>query len=95
MQFLSSFSILIYLVVGAVLGATIFPRRLLWANNRLITIGLALVLFTMGASLGGSPTLLADLAAAGSQAAVLAVAATAGSVLVVWLLTRLFVRGRE
>ena len=90
MNFLSSFSILIFLALGILLGATIFPKKLLKLNNKLITIGVALLLFSMGASLGGSPTFFEDVVSAGGQAAVFAVATVAGSVLMVWLLTRLF-----
>ena len=90
----SSFFILLFLVAGLLLGMTVFPKKLLKANSLLMTVGIALVLFCMGASLGSSPTLLADLTEAGTVAIALSVASVAGSVLVVWLLAKLFERGQ-
>ncbi len=86
--------ILLFLVAGLLLGMTVFPKKLLKANGMLMTAGIVLVLFCMGVSLGSSPTLLADLTEAGSAALVLSLSAVAGSVAVVWLLAKLFERGR-
>ena len=90
----SSFCILLFLLAGLLLGLSVFPKKLLKANNLLLTAGIALVLFCMGVSLGSSPTLGADLAQAGVSALVLSVAAVAGSVAAVWLLAKLFKGGR-
>ena len=90
MQLFASFSTLIYLAVGIGIGLTLFPKKFLKWNSKLQVLGIALLLFAMGASLGGSPTLLEDIKSAGGQAILFALATIAGSVLMVYLLTRLF-----
>lgn len=84
------FGILLFLVAGLVLGATVFPKRWLGINSRFITAGLVIVLFSMGVTLGGSPTFVQDIMSAGGQAAVFAVATIAGSVFFVWLFASFF-----
>lgn len=88
---LGTFSILGWLVGGVVIGALLRVRpRHQKIVDGVITAGVALVLFFMGVSLGGGPDLVRDLAAAGGPAAVMALCTVGGSVLAVWLLTRIF-----
>jgi uncharacterized membrane protein YbjE (DUF340 family) len=76
------------LVLGVVAGATgLLPAIFLPWLSRLTTLGLALLLFTMGAQIGANPLLLASLQTLGLQAAALAISTVLGSILAVWLLT--------
>ncbi len=89
LDFLGSFSLIVYFLLGIGVGLTVFPKRWLKANDRVQTAGICLTLFSMGASVGSSPTFLEDLRTAGLQAVAFALATMAGSVLAVWLLSRL------
>jgi uncharacterized membrane protein YbjE (DUF340 family) len=76
------------LVVGVLAGATgRLPSSLLSWLSRLSTLGLSLLLFTMGAQIGASPLVLDSLQTLGLQAAALAIGTVMGSLLAVWLLT--------
>ncbi len=87
-DFLGPFSLIIFFVIGIVIGATVFPLKWLKINGWLQIIGIALTLFSMGASMGGSPTFLTDLRSAGVKAFLYAIVTIAGSVLAVFLLCR-------
>lgn len=82
---LGPFFLIALFSVGILIGATIFPIRWLKIGSVLQTAGIALLLFSMGVSMGGSPTFLQDIKDAGLQALVYAVFAIAGSVFLVWL----------
>ena len=86
-------SVLIVLVVGILLGATIFPVKFLGINNKISQAGVVITLFAMGASLGSSPTFLADLEEAGLTALVFSAATVLFSVLAVWLIAKKFFYG--
>ncbi|MEA5010758.1 MAG: LysO family transporter [Angelakisella sp.] len=92
---LANFAILGWLLGGILIGATIFPRKWLGIVSRMVTLGVILVLFCMGLSLGGSPTLVQDLTQAGWEAVLFAAATIAGSVAVVALVARLFFSNKE
>lgn len=92
---LGSFSILAWLAGGVIIGALLQSRRWQKAVDGAITAGVALILFFMGVSLGSGPDLLRDLAQVGLPAAVMALCTVGGSVLVVWLLSRLFSRKED
>lgn len=83
-------SILLVLGVGILLGAFLFPKKLLGLNNKLSQAGVILTLFAMGASLGSSPTFLADLKEAGLLAILFSVSTVVFSVLAVWWVSRRF-----
>lgn len=83
-------SILLVLGIGILLGATVFPKKFLGLNNKLSQAGVVLTLFAMGASLGSSPTFLADLKEAGLLAALFSVSTVVCSVLAVWWVGRRF-----
>lgn len=87
-------SILLVLGVGILLGATVFPKKFLGLNNKLSQAGVVLTLFAMGASLGSSPTFLQDVKEAGLLAILFSVCTVAGSVLVVWWISRRFFHKR-
>ena len=92
MKILSSLVVLLPLIAGLGLGATVVPVKYAKLNDRLLTASVGLLLFIMGLSLGAGPTLLEDLRQAGVQAVALTLAAVAGSVLVVHILARIFFR---
>lgn len=94
---LASFSILAWLLGGIAIGALVFPKKWLKAVDGAITLGVGLVLFFMGVSLGGDPSFFQNLLASGLPAAVMSLCTVGGSVLAVWLLSRLFLRrgGKE
>ena len=88
-DFLGPFSLIVYFAVGIIIGVTIFPLRWLRLNGWLQTAGIALTLFSMGASMAGSPTFLTDLRTAGVRAFLFAAVTIAGSVLLVYILSRI------
>lgn len=92
MDFLGIFSLIAVFVIGIVLGATVFPRKWLKANSWLQVIGIALTLFSMGASMAGSPAFLADLRTAGIKAFLYALVTIAGSVICVHILCKLVMK---
>ncbi len=74
------------LAVGLLVGYRGWlPERALAWTGRITTGGLYLLLFTMGAKIGTNPAILNNLGSLGWQAAVLAVAAVTGSILVLHL----------
>jgi uncharacterized membrane protein YbjE (DUF340 family) len=76
------------LVAGVLAGATgLLPASLLTWLSRLTTLGLSLLLFTMGAQIGANPVVLDNLQTLGLQAAALAISTVTGSLMAVWLLT--------
>ena len=94
-DFLGPFSLIVFFVIGIVIGATAFPLKWLKINGWLQIVGIALTLFSMGASMAGSPTFLADLRSAGIKAFLYAIVTIAGSVLAVFLLCRAIMKKGE
>ncbi len=81
-------SILIFLLIGMVIGWKCFPEK--W-NKLNINIQLAstlVLIFSMGVSLGSRPGFIHELANMGLRSFVFAALAIAGSILVVYPLTR-------
>ncbi len=92
MDLLGSFAILVFLLIGIGLGLTFFPKKWLKYNNILQTVGISLTLFTMGVSLGGSPTFVEDMKQAGWQGFLFALVTVLGSIVMVYILVRLFLK---
>lgn len=85
--------IVVFLVLGAVLGWTsLIPRRFDRLAARLTLAGLVLLLFLMGAMIGSNASVLAHIGQLGLKAALIALLAVAGSVVVTWAV---FGRQRE
>lgn len=74
--------------LGVLVGATIFPKGLKPLNSFLQTAATALLIFTMGVSLGSRPNFLSELAEIGLQSLALAAVPTVLSVAVVYPLSR-------
>ncbi|MGE5560564.1 MAG: lysine exporter LysO family protein [Chloroflexota bacterium] len=77
--------IIVFLVAGAICGYTgLIPRRFDRLASQLTLAGLVLLLILMGAMIGGNADVLAEIGQLGRKAAIIAVLAVAGSVLVTW-----------
>jgi len=80
------------LILGAVLSGCLLgalhlvPAFLLPWLDRLMAAGLAVLLFSMGVSIGANPQVLGNLPALGVKSVLLAAGAVLGSILVAWLL---------
>lgn len=82
--------ILVVMVVGAVVGATVFPVQLKGLNEKLTFISTALLIFSMGANLGGRDAFLEELGSLWLASLLFCLAPIAFSVLVVYVLTNVF-----
>ena len=88
-------SILIFLLIGMVIGWKCFPEK--W-NKLNINIQLAstlVLIFSMGVSLGSRPGFIHELANMGLRSFVFAALAIRGSILVVYPLTRKYLVGMK
>lgn len=73
-------------LIGVLIGwSGRLPSPVLTLLNRLVTVSLVLLLFTMGGRIGGDPTLLAALGRIGLQAGALATGAVLGTLILVAL----------
>ncbi|MBM6774589.1 hypothetical protein [Olsenella profusa] len=74
--------------VGAVVGRWAFPRGWARANARTQTVLTALLIFTMGVTIGSNDELLGNLGSFGLESALFCLVPTALSVALVYALTR-------
>lgn len=81
--------------LGVLIGATVFPKKLKSLNSALQTAATALLIFTMGVSLGSRPGFLSELTEIGLQSLTLAVAPAALSVAVIYPLSRKYLEKPE
>lgn len=95
MSFFSNFSILLFLFAGIVIGFTIFPPKFLKVNGIVQTVGILLTLFFVGVSLGGSETFFEDIKVAGINAIVLMLGAVLFSIIIVYLITKIFFKEKK
>ncbi|OUO90325.1 hypothetical protein B5F40_07665 [Gordonibacter sp. An230] len=82
--------VLVVMVVGVLVGATIFPTRFKGLNDKATFSLTALLIFAMGAMLGGRDAFLEELGAVGWASALFCVVPVAFSTLAVYGLTSLF-----
>ena len=82
--------VLAIMVVGVLVGATVFPARLKGANDKLTLLLTALLIFAMGAMLGGRDAFLDELGTVGWASALFCVVPVAFSTAMVFGLTILF-----
>lgn len=84
-------TILVSLFAGTALSLLkIIPEKFMKYNLRIQQIGVIILLFSMGASIGSNKELLGNLKMMGIKAATFAVLTTAFSVLLTYLFTRKF-----
>ena len=82
--------ILAVMVVGVLVGATVFPERLKGLNEKLTLAATALLIFSMGVLLGGRDAFLEELGTVGWASVLFCVVPVAFSTAAVYLLTNLF-----
>ena len=81
--------------VGVVVGATVFPQKLKRWNSRLQLAMTALLIFTMGVSLGSRPGFLEELGAIGTKSLIFAILPILASVALVYPLSKRFLTEPE
>lgn len=82
--------IIVAMLAGCLLGATVFPERLHGLNSRLQLVATTLLIFGMGVTLGARENFLAELSSVGFASVVFGLLPTAASTALVYALTRLF-----
>lgn len=81
--------------IGIAWGLTFFKRKYNKYNNIVQTVAIMLTIFCMGVGLGSSPTFVKDLISAGSKSLVYAVLPIIFSILLVYPLTSIFMKGEK
>lgn len=84
--------LILVLLVGIGLGMTVFPVKWLKVNSWVQLVGIGVMLFFLGASTSASPTFLTDIKTAGVQSILMMLAASAGAAVLVYFLTRIFMK---
>ena len=81
---------ILVMCVGVLVGAFAFPPSLKGVNEKLTLVSTGLLIFSMGAMLGGRDSFLDELASLGLNSLAFAVLPIAFSVAVVYALSRAF-----
>ncbi len=76
------------MIAGVLIGLTVFPPKLLKANGIIQLVCTAVLIFSMGVSLGRRPDLFRELASVGWQSLVFSLVPVAFSVCAVYFITR-------
>lgn len=88
--------ILIFLLVGMFIGSTFkMTDKMKLINGKLQHLGVVLLLFTMGASIGLDRNLLRNLQILGLKAAVFAILTSIFSIIIVYVSIRLLTKGEQ
>lgn len=82
--------ILIYMLIGIVIGFKWFPLKLKKWNERIQVISISVLIFLMGVTLGSRPNFLTDFLQLGLDSLLLAVIPIMFSVLFVYFITKKF-----
>lgn len=82
--------VLVIMIAGVLVGATVFPARLKGANEKLTLICTALLIFSMGAMLGGRDSFLDELGSVGWASLLFCLIPVVFSTVVVYGFTNLF-----
>lgn len=89
-------SVIVFLLVGIAIGALFpFGKQSIKALGHSQTIGVIVLLFVMGLSIGMNKSLLVKLQSIGYKAAIFALLTTAFSILAVYLITQKIKPRRE
>lgn len=89
-------AVLIVMSIGIVFGRLAGKTQgFLKINEKLLSIAIYFLLFILGLSVGLNETVIDNLDEIGFQAAMITVGAVAGSVLVCWLLYKIFFKTEE
>ena len=89
------FTLIIYFLIGLLIGCKVFPSKFLKVNSLIQLICLSIILFSLGLSLGSEERFLSQIKDVGIEAFFYAVLAILGSVGVVYLFTRCFLKGSK
>ena len=86
---------MVYIFISLLLGFLIgykkwLNEKMILLNGKLQTVFLLLLIFVMGMSIGMDKSILTQLPALGGTAFIFAVAACIGSVIVVYIISRIF-----
>lgn len=87
--------ILLIMCLGIVVGAYIFPEKWQAHNSKLQVISIVILIFCMGVTLGNNETLMDKLLGMGLQGLLFAVIPIILSVIVVYILTKLFMKEKK
>ena len=89
-------TIFMALILGALLGwSNKLPRAFYKYTDKITMVGLMVLLFSMGISIGNNDQILKHLNSLGIKALAIATFSIIGSVLVIWFLQRKIFRGGE
>lgn len=80
------------MLVGVLIGASVFPSQLKGVNDKLMLVSTGLLIFTMGALLGGRDEFLEELVVVGWASVLFCVLPAAFSTFIVYWLTRIFMK---
>ena len=85
--------VIIIMALGIIIGLFFFPKKYIKHNNIIQLAAIMLTIFCMGVGLGSSPTFLDDLVSAGIKALVYSSVPIIFSVICVYFLTSIFLKG--
>jgi uncharacterized membrane protein YbjE (DUF340 family) len=89
-------SVLLVMLSGMVAGVLIHRKPfLVKINDQLISLAIYVLLFLLGISVGLNKTIVQNIGTLGFQAFVITIGAVLGSVLVSWIVFRLFFSSEE
>lgn len=84
-------TVLIVMITGIIAGVFIHRKPgLIQLNERLVTFAIYILLLLLGISVGINKTIISNLGTLGLQALIVTLGAVGGSVLMSWLVFRLF-----
>ena len=86
--------ILVIMMLGVVIGMKFNLRKTLKANGVFQMILTGILIFIMGVSLGSRENFFQELAELGWKSVIYMLAAVAGSIVIVYILTKLFMKDK-
>lgn len=86
------FNVIGFMLTGITLGYLFRNLTIFQKTEKNISLTIILLLFVLGISVGSNPTIINNLGKFGWQAAIIALSATCGSILVSWLVLKYFFR---
>ncbi len=84
------FNVIGFMLTGITLGYLFRNLTIFQKTEKNISLTIILLLFVLGISVGSNPTIINNLGKFGWQAAIIALSATCGSILVSWLVLKYF-----
>lgn len=84
------FNVIGFMLTGITLGYLFRNLTIFQKTEKTISLTIILLLFVLGISVESNPTIINNLGKFGWQAAIIALSATCGSILVSWLVLKYF-----